>query len=224
MLVFGLDETIERRRGDKIKAKGIYRDPVRSSKEHFVKASGLRWVCLMWLWLTTIPFAQRVWALPFLTALAPSQRFYEALGRQPKKITDWGRQLVFQVRRLLPERALVVVADADSTYAALEFLHACASLRQPVTVITRLRMDAALYEPAPPYCGTGRPRKKGQRLPNPQQLAAYRQPRYSLDTPELALVWSATAHDRDCHDHRCLVSFRLASGAHSAGPDSRCPG
>src|SRR5713226_2493024 len=134
-LVFGLDETIERRRGDKIKAKGIYRDPVRSSKEHFVKASGLRWVCLMWL--TTIPFAQRVWALPVLTSLAPSERFDERLGRQPKKITDWGRQLVLQVRCLLPERSLVVVAD--SSYAALEFLHACASLRHPVTAITRLR-------------------------------------------------------------------------------------
>ena len=48
-LVFGIDETIERRRGDKIRAKGIYRDRVRSSKGHFVKASGLRWLCLMGL-------------------------------------------------------------------------------------------------------------------------------------------------------------------------------
>ena len=62
-LVFGIDETIERRRGDKIAAKGIYRDPVRSSRSHFVKASGLRWISVMWL--TTIPFAQRIWALPF---------------------------------------------------------------------------------------------------------------------------------------------------------------
>ena len=67
-LVFGIDETIERRRGAKIAAKGIYRDPVRSSKSHFVKASGLRWVCLMWL--VNVPFAQRVWALPFLTMLS----------------------------------------------------------------------------------------------------------------------------------------------------------
>jgi len=40
-LVIGIDETIERRRGAKIAAKGIYRDPVRSSHGHFVKASGL---------------------------------------------------------------------------------------------------------------------------------------------------------------------------------------
>src|SRR5258708_39282577 len=83
-LVFGLDETIERRRGDKIKAKGIYRDPVRSSKEHFVKASGLRWVCLMWL--SPIPWAQRGWAWPFLPALAAAERYYLTPGRHPKKI------------------------------------------------------------------------------------------------------------------------------------------
>ncbi len=165
-LVLGVDETIERRRGEKIAAKGISRDPVRSSKSHFVKASGLRWVSMMWL--TTIPFAQRVWALPFLTALAPSERYYQERGRKPKNITDWARQLVCQVRRWLPERALVVVGD--SAYAALDFLHACVSLAQPVTVITRLRLDAALYEPAPPYAGKGRPRKKGQRLPTPQQI------------------------------------------------------
>ena len=48
-LVFGIDETLERRRGGRIKAKGIYRDAVRSSGSHFVKASGLRWINLMWL-------------------------------------------------------------------------------------------------------------------------------------------------------------------------------
>jgi hypothetical protein len=165
-LVFGIDETIERRRGEKIAAKGIYRDGVRSSKSHFVKASGLRWISVMWL--TRIPFAQRVWALPFLTALAPSERYYEQRGRQAKTLTDWAGQLVCQLRRWLPNRRLVVVGD--STYAALDFLHRCQTLRQSVTVITRLRLDAALYDPAPPYSGIGRPRKKGQRLPTPQQL------------------------------------------------------
>ena len=165
-LVFGIDETIERRRGEKISAKGIYRDAVRSSKSHFVKASGLRWVSVMLL--TRIPFAERIWALPFLTALAPSERYYEQRGRQAKTLTDWARQLVYQVRRWLPERRLIFVAD--SGYAALDFLHACQRLPNPVTVITRLRLDAALYEPAPPYSGKGRPRQKGKRLSTPQQL------------------------------------------------------
>lgn len=73
-IIVGVDDTIERRRGAKIKAKGIYRDPVRSSHSHFVKASGLRWLSLMLL--VPIPWAERVWALPFLTVLAPSERYY----------------------------------------------------------------------------------------------------------------------------------------------------
>src|SRR3982751_4976264 len=107
-VILGLDDTIERRRGKRIGAKGIYRDPVRSSKGHFVKASGLRWLSLMLL--VRIPWAGRVWALPFLTALAPSERYGREHGRRHKKLTDWARQLVLQARRWLPGRALVLVA------------------------------------------------------------------------------------------------------------------
>lgn len=160
-LLFGIDETIERRWGQKITARGIYRDAVRSSKSHFVKTSGLRWLSMMWL--TTIPWAQRIWALPFLTVLAPSAGYYEQSVRQHKKLTDWARQMIFQLRRWIPHRQLIVVADYS--YAALELLHACQHLPNPVTLITRLRLDAALYEPAPPYSGVGRPAKKGKRLP-----------------------------------------------------------
>ena len=109
-VVMGMDDTLERRRGAKIKAKGIYRDAVRSSRSHFVKASGLRWLSLMLL--VPIPWAGRVWALPFLTALAPSERYYQTGGRRHKKLTEWGRQLLMQVRRWLPKRHLVVVPTA----------------------------------------------------------------------------------------------------------------
>ncbi len=85
-VVLGVDDTIERRRGKRIAAKGIYRDPVRSSHGHFVKASGLRWLSLMLL--PPVPWAKRVWALPFLTALAPSERYCQAGGRRHKKLTD----------------------------------------------------------------------------------------------------------------------------------------
>jgi hypothetical protein len=166
-LVFGIDETIERRWGAKIAKRGIYRDAVRSSKSHFVKASGLRWISLMWL--TEITWAERVWALPFLTVLAPSERYHEQVGRPHKKVTDWARQMIFQLRRWLPQRTLVAVADYS--YAALEFLHACQAMVNPVTIITRLRLDAALYQPAPPRSGkAGRPRKKGKRLPTLQAV------------------------------------------------------
>ena len=162
-LVLGIDETLERRRGAKIAAKGIYRDAARSSRSFFVKSSGLRWISLMLL--CPIPWAGRVWALPFLTVLAPSERYHQKQGRRHKKLTDWARQMLLQVRRWLPERPLVVVADAG--YAVLDLLHRCQHLRQPVTLVTRLRLDAALYEPAPARQPgqKGRPRKKGVRLP-----------------------------------------------------------
>src|ERR671916_477738 len=163
-VVVGMDETIERRRGAKIAAKGIYRDPVRSSKRHFVKASGLRWVSMQLL--AVIPWAGRVWGLPFLTVLAPSERYHQTRGRRHKTLPAWGRQMIRQLRRWLPERALVVVAD--STYAVLGLLADAARLPRPVTMVTRLRLDAALYDPAPPRePGTvGRPRVKGERQPS----------------------------------------------------------
>ena len=162
-VVIGMDETIERRRGAKIAAKGIYRDPVRSSKSHFVKASGLRWISMQVL--AEIPWTGRIWGLPFLTVLAPSERYNRERGRRHKTLPEWGRQMIRQVRRWLPDRALVVVAD--STYAVLELLADAAGLPQPVTMVTRLRLDAALYDPAPPRePGTkGRPRLKGDRQP-----------------------------------------------------------
>ena len=162
-IVIGLDDHIERRRGKKIAAKGIYRDAVRSSKCFFVKTSGLRWVSMMLL--APIPWAKRVWALPFLTVLAPSQRYHAEREMRHKTLTDWARQLIAQVRRWLPNRAIVVVAD--STYAVLELLASCIGLPTPVSMITRLRLDAALYDPAPPRekGKKGAPRKKGARQP-----------------------------------------------------------
>jgi hypothetical protein len=168
-LVVGIDETLERRYGKKIAAKGIYRDPVRSTHETFVKSSGLRWVCVMLL--VEVPWASRVWALPFLSALAPSERYAAKRGRRHKKITEWAWQLLLLLRRWYPQREIVAVADR--AYASLKLLSRCRSLSKPVTFITRLRLDAALYEPAPPRRPgqRGRPRLKGERLPNLSEVA-----------------------------------------------------
>src|SRR3712207_3815407 len=163
-LILGIDETLERRYGKKIAARGVYRDPVRSTRENFVKSSGLRWVCVMLL--VEIPWASRVWALPFLSALAPSERYAAKRGKRHKKITEWAWQLLLLVRRWYPHREIVAVADR--AYASLKLLESCRKLSTPITFITRLRLDAALYEPAPPRRPhqIGRPRIKGARLPN----------------------------------------------------------
>ena len=155
-VVIGLDDTIERRWGAKISARGIYRDPVRSSKGHFVKASGLRWLSAMLL--VQVPWADRVMALPFLTLLAPSKRFYAGKTRAPKTLLDWARQAALQIHRWLPDRYIVLVAD--SAFAAIEFL---AAVRNHVCVVTRLRLDANLFDfPPQRRKGRGRPPIKGK--------------------------------------------------------------
>jgi DDE superfamily endonuclease len=161
-LVFGLDDTIERRRGDKIAAKGIYRDPVRSSHSHFVKASGLRWLCCMLL--CEVSWAKRVWALPFLTVLCPSERFYLQRGRQHQTLVERAWQIIQLVVRWLPRRTVVFVAD--SSFAVISLLKRVSNL-EGASLITRLRLDAALYDQAPErkQGQRGRPRLKGARRP-----------------------------------------------------------
>ncbi len=162
VLVMGMDDTIERRWGKRITARGIYRDPVRSSDSHFVKTSGLRW--LSWMRLVNISWANWVWALPFLTVLAPSERYHQIRNQRHKTLLDWARPMLTQVRRGMPDRAIVLVAD--SRFAALEFLDALRQLPTAISVITRLRLDAVVYEPAPErqVKQIGRPRKVGNRL------------------------------------------------------------
>jgi DDE superfamily endonuclease len=165
-LVFGLDDTIERRRGATITAKGIYRDPVRSSQAHFVKVSGLRWLCCMVL--TQVSWAGSTWGLPFLTVLCPSERYHTERGRRHQKLTERARQMVRLLTRWLPDRPLIFVGD--SGFAALELLHAV-SQTPNAHLITRLRLDAELWHPAPerkPH-QQGRPRVKGARRPSPKQ-------------------------------------------------------
>lgn len=175
-VVIGIDDTLERRRGEKIKAKGIYRDPVRSSRSHVVKASGLRWLCAMLL--TEVSWAGRVWALPFLTALCPSERYHQQGGQRHKPLPEWAGQLIGLIHRWLPGREVVVVAD--SSYAVLALLKQVSDMPE-VSLITRLRLDAALYDPAPPRAlrQNGRPRKKGVRRPTLQHLLTDPQTRWT---------------------------------------------
>src|SRR5919106_1982650 len=166
-VLLGLDDTIERRRGKRIRAKGIYRDPVRSSHGHFVKASGLRWLCVMLL--APVPWAGCVWALPFLSVLAPSERYATERGQRHKTLTDWARQVLLQTARWLPGRR--VIAVMDSSFSAIELLREAG---RHLCLISRLRLDAGLYAPAPPRRpGTrGRPRVKGARQPSLKERLA----------------------------------------------------
>jgi DDE superfamily endonuclease len=156
-IVVGADDTLERRSGRKIKAKGCYRDAVRSSKKHVVRCFGLKWVSLMLL--VAVPWARRVWGLPFLTALcwpakSPPQRRH-------KTSVDWVRQMLKQVRHWLPQRLLVLVVAGG--FAAVALALACGE--HQLTMVARLRLDAALSHPPTPQPKGKRGRKptKGTR-------------------------------------------------------------
>jgi hypothetical protein len=156
-VVLGADDTVERRSGRKIRAKGCYRDAVRSTKKHVIRCFGLKWVSMMLL--VPVPWSQRVWALPFLTALCrPAEKDRR---RRHKTSVDWVRHMVKQVRRWQPGRHLVLVVDGG--FAAVSLALAC--VKQQVVMVSRLRWDAALYHPPEPQPPGKRGRKptKGPR-------------------------------------------------------------
>jgi DDE superfamily endonuclease len=165
-LVLAADDTIERRTGRRIKAKGCYRDPVRSSRNHTIKCFGLRWIVLTIL--VPVPWSQRIWALPFLTTLNWPAGTGRRIGH--KTSIDWARQMVLQVRRWLPQRRLILVLDGG--FAAVKLARDCQ--RHRVIMICRLRLDAALYDPPGPQPPSKRgPKpKKGQRQPRLTEWAS----------------------------------------------------
>ena len=157
-LVIGVDDTIERRRGSKIRDKGIYRDPVRSSRGFFVKVEGLRWLSLQVL--ARPGFATRTWGLPFLTVLCRSERANAKRRRRHQTVPEkaaWGMRLI---ARWFPHRRLVMVGDG--AFASLELFR---TLHCHALCVARCRMDARFFNP-PPARKTGqkgRPRVIGTR-------------------------------------------------------------
>jgi hypothetical protein len=165
-LIIGADETLERRKGDKIKAKGVFRDAVRSSRKYTVHAYGLRWVSMMLL--VSVPWSSRVWALPFLTVLAPSEATNQANGKRHKTSVDWIMQMACVVRRWQPKATLVLVTDGG--LCAVKLGLRCAGLANPVTWVSRIRLDAVLHDwPGPQSTSKPGPKpKKGLRQPSLQ--------------------------------------------------------
>jgi len=160
-LLIAVDETIERRKGKNIKAKGKYRDAVRSTQKEAVKCWGLKWICLMVL--IPLPWSRRYWALPFLTLLAPSEKANKKVGKRHKTTVEWTILAVKTVSRRLSRAAWTLAGDG--AYASVALAHACIACN--VTLVSRLRLDARLFDfPGPQPEGKRGPKpKKGKRLP-----------------------------------------------------------
>lgn len=145
-VVLAADETLERRRGQHIGAKGHFRDPVLSSEKHSIASEGLRWVSMMLL--VPLPWSKRVWALPFLTVLAPHEKTNRALGKRHKTSIDWVVQMTSQVRRWLPQHPLVLVTDGGLIAVRLGLR--CIHYAHPVTFVSRLHLNIRLFDPPAP--------------------------------------------------------------------------
>jgi hypothetical protein len=163
-VVIGVDETLERRWGRRISEKGVFRDAARSSHNYTNFSMGLRWVSMMLL--VPVPWSERIWGLPFFTVLAPNEKTNVARGRRHKSSVDWVMQMIVAVRRWLPVRPLVLVADGGM--AAVKLGLRCRQLSSPTTFVSRLRLDAVLHQlPGPqPSSKPGVKPKKGERLPS----------------------------------------------------------
>ena len=159
-IIIAVDETLERRRGKKIKAKGAYRDAVASSQSRVVISFGLKWECMTLI--VPLPWCKRPWALPFMVILSPSKKSDEAAGKRHKTSIDWTIQMMRCVSRWLERGAWILVGDG--AYACMSLAKDC--IKSGATLISRLRLDAQLYEaPEPKIKGKrGRNRVKGKRI------------------------------------------------------------
>lgn len=216
-LTFVIDDTVERRRGKQINAKGWFKDPVQSGSGKVITTSGLRWMPVMLL--TQVPFIGRIFALAFLTILVSSEKTQKKLGERHRSPQRRASQVVCLLRRWLRHQKLRLVVDAG--YACVEL--ARQRLRQGVTLVTRLRVNARLFELGPAKTGKkGRPRQKGRRL-NLRETAAtlywrkhtikgYKGVEEERELTELICLWAPAGKG-------CLLRVRLIlCRTNSTGP------
>lgn len=176
-LVILVDETVEARKGRRIKNKGWFRDAVRSSGRHINYVLGIRWLVLALV--VDVPWSQRAWACPFLAVPLRSPKTAQRLGKRHWTLVQWTAHVIGWVRRWQPEREIVLVGDGS--YAAIALIERCQRLRQPVKLVSRLRLDAQLYDPPPQQ-------PKGKRGPKPKK--GKRQPKLTERLTDPPTEWS----------------------------------
>lgn len=164
-IVFVVDEHLERRRGEKIKAKATYRDPVASSKSRIVKCFGLKWVVLAML--ITFPWTKRPFALPIFCVLRYPEDHPRYRKRAMKTGTDLICQMLMVIRRWFPNISITILGDGD--YARVKLCQVCERLS--INLISRMRADARLHDFVPEGKRKGRRPKVGKRLARPEESA-----------------------------------------------------
>ncbi|MEA1951555.1 MAG: transposase [Planctomycetota bacterium] len=150
-----LDDTAFHKSGRKVEGAAWWRDAVRSTGQKVVHCFGLNLVVLT---LRVYP----PWGGEPL-GLPVNMRVHR---KGDKTLLELAQLMLLDMAEWLPGRIFALCADGF--YAPL-----AGELPQPFHLTSRMRRDAALYAPPPKKRkrGKGRPRKKGRRLPTPQQMA-----------------------------------------------------
>jgi hypothetical protein len=204
-LIIVVDETIEARKGKRIKNKGWFRDAVRSGVGQINYVLGIRWIVLALV--VTVPWSRRPWACPFLAVPSRSPKTAKKLGKRNWTVVQWTAHLIGWVRRWQPEREIVVIGDG--AYAAINLIQRCQQLPQPVKLVSRLRLDAQLYD-APPL-----EKPKGSRGPKPKK--GERQPQLAERLVDPQTQWQTLTLPWYAEGMRCLEYVTGTSLWHRPG-------
>jgi hypothetical protein len=177
-LVILVDETVERRQGKQIQYQSWFRDPVRSEGARKVHCRGLRWLCAGLL--VPVPWSARPWALPFFVVPVLAAKVCQRLGKQSRSHVGWTQVLVRRLERWFPGRPILVVGDGN--FMAIELFERCQATAAPTTLVTRMRLDQALY-------AFPEPKPKGRRGRQPKKGARQLRPQERLTDPQTGWQW-----------------------------------
>ena len=165
------DDTVTEHPGRKVYGKARHRDPVRSSHSYTAWRWGHKWVVLAVL--VRLPFAPRPWALPVLVGLYRSQTDNRKRGRPHRTPAQLMQLLLRLLLRWSPDRSFRFAGDGG--YGSHDMADFARRTQGRLHLVSKFHPRANLYEPPPPVTGkkpNGRPRKKGAKLPSPQQVVA----------------------------------------------------
>jgi hypothetical protein len=162
------DDTVDEHRGKKVHGKARHRDPVRSSHSYTAYRYGHKWVVLAVL--ISLPGAERPWAIPLLVGLYRSQEDNRRRGRPHRTPAELMALLLRVLLRWFPDRDFVFAGDTG--FGSHESAAFARRQQGRLTLVSRFHPAAQLYELPPAVVGkrpAHRPRKKGARLPSPQE-------------------------------------------------------
>ncbi len=170
-----VDDTLARKRGLKIFGVGMHHDPALSCRRTKIVNWGHSWVILGVL--VRFPFAKDRWfCLPILFRLYRSKQTVTKRGGVHRTRPELAVEMLQRLCGRHPARRFHLLGD--SAYSGKSVVK---HLPINCDFTGRLHLDARLYEEAPPYSGSGRPRVKGARLPTPRQMLEARCRRETLD-------------------------------------------